>query len=67
MFFEQRPDGKLHVIFCNVGQGDATLIIKNSFQMVVDGGSRGDKLLDCLANNMPFWDRTIEVVVNTHP
>jgi len=63
----QMPDKNLHVVFCDVGQGDATLIIKGNFQMVVDGGPAGEKLLSCLGKHMPFWDRKIEVVVNTHP
>lgn len=63
----QMPDENLHVVFCDVGQGDATLIIKGNFQMVVDGGPSGEKLLSCLGDHLPFWDRKIEVVVNTHP
>ena len=63
----QMPDKNLHVVFCDVGQGDATLVIKGNFQMVVDGGPNGEGLLSCLGNNLPFWDRKIEVVVNTHP
>ena len=63
----QAPDDNLHVIFCEVGQGDAVLIVKGDFQMVVDGGPSGGKLLSCLGNHLPFWDRRIEVVVNTHP
>lgn len=61
------PDKNLHVVFCDVGQGDAALIIKGDFQMVVDGGPNGEGLLSCLGNNLQFWDRKIEVVVNTHP
>ena len=63
----QMPDRNLHVVFCDVGQGDAVLIIKGSFQMVVDGGPSRERLLACLGRNLPFWDRKIEVVVNTHP
>ena len=59
-------DGKLHLIFCDVGQGDAILIRKNSFEILIDGGP--DKtVLSCLADNMPFWDQEIEIVVLTHP
>ena len=63
----QVPDKNLHVVFCDVGQGDASLIIKGSFQMVIDGGPSGEGLLSCLGKHVPFWDRQIEVVVNTHP
>lgn len=59
--------GKFRLIACDVGQGDAQLIITpGGAQILVDGGPN-NKVLDCLAKNMPFWDRKIEVVVNTHP
>ena len=35
--------------------------------MVVDGGPSGERLLSCLGDHLPFWDRKIEMVVNTHP
>lgn len=60
------PDNKLHLIFCDVGQGDATLITKGFDQILIDGGPN-DKVLQCLSNNMPFFDRTIEIVALTHP
>jgi competence protein ComEC len=63
----ERPDEYLHVVFCDVGQGDSVLVTKGEFQMVVDGGPSGEKLLSCLGNNLPFWERKIEVVINTHP
>lgn len=34
-------------------------------QIVVDGGP-GTKITDCLWGKMPFWDRTIEMVILTH-
>lgn len=60
------PDQKLKIIFCDVGQGDAILIQKGFVQILIDGGPN-IKVLGCLSNNIPFWDRTIEVVVLTHP
>jgi competence protein ComEC len=60
------PDQKLHLVFCDVGQGDAILAEVGSIQVLVDGGP-DNKVLDCLSHYMPFYDREIEVVVNTHP
>jgi len=34
--------------------------------MLVDGGP-DDSVLGCLGRHMPFWDREINIVVNTHP
>jgi competence protein ComEC len=33
---------------------------------LVDGGP-DNEVLSCLGNKMPFWDRTIEALVSTHP
>src|SRR3990167_801771 len=56
----------LGVIFCDVGQGDGMLLISPlGKQIVVDGGP-GTKMVDCLSQNMPFWDRTVELVAATH-
>lgn len=60
------PDGKLHLIFCDVGQGDAILIVHRQTQVLIDGGP-DQKVLQCLDQNMPFYDRKIEMIVLTHP
>lgn len=35
-------------------------------QIVIDGGP-DDSILDCLSQHMPFWDKTIDALVMTHP
>lgn len=60
------PDNKVRLIACDVGQGDAILITKGFNQILVDGGPN-NKVLQCLSENMPFWDKDLELVVNTHP
>jgi competence protein ComEC len=60
------PDNRLHIVACNVGEGDAILISFRSSQVLIDGGPNA-KAIDCLSSYMPFWDRTIEVVILTHP
>ena len=32
------PDDKLHLVVCDVGQGDAILVSYKTTQMLVDGG-----------------------------
>lgn len=60
-------DNKLHVVFCDVGQGDAIFVrTPKGLDILIDGGP-DTSVLSCLSNHMPFWDRTIEVVALTHP
>jgi len=58
---------KLRVFFLDVGQGDATLIMQGSNQILIDGGPSGQILLEKLGKYIPFWDREIEMVIATHP
>ncbi len=58
---------KVKVVFLDVGQGDAILIEKGSNQILIDGGPSSQKELEELGKYIPFWDRTIEVVIATHP
>jgi len=61
------PDNNLHVSFLDVGQGDAILIQKGNQQVLVDGGPSPQAIGLELGKKMPFWDRTIEMVILTHP
>jgi len=60
------PDKKLHIIACDVGQGDAILATYGNLQILTDGGP-DNKVLECLSKYMPFWDREVELVILTHP
>jgi competence protein ComEC len=62
----QLPDDNLHIIACDVGQGDAILVTYKNIQILTDGGP-DSKVLDCLSRHVPFWDRDIELVILTHP
>jgi len=61
------PDDNLHVSILDVGQGDAILIQQGNQQILVDGGPSPQAIGLGLGQKMPFWDRTIELVVLTHP
>ncbi|MCJ7668961.1 MAG: DNA internalization-related competence protein ComEC/Rec2, partial [Dehalococcoidia bacterium] len=62
------PDDKLHVSFLDVGQGDAILIqTPNGQNILIDGGPDPQKINLELGEKLPFWDRTIDLVVCTQP
>lgn len=55
------------VVFLNVGQGDGTLIqFRNGQKMLVDCGPNAG-VLARLGAELPFYDRTIDYVLATHP
>lgn len=66
LWFSPR-DNFLKVYFLDVGQGDAIFIqAPNGNQILVDGGP--DKsILYRLGQIMPFYDRSIDLVILTHP
>jgi competence protein ComEC len=63
-----QPDGKLHVSFLDVGQGDSVLIqTPNGQNILIDGGPDPQKINLELSKKLPFWDRTLDLVVSTQP
>ena len=63
----QMPDGRLHVTFLDIGQGDAILIETPSGNTaLVDGGPAPSALFAALGEALPFWTRRLDLVVSTH-
>lgn len=67
IWFWYRDFSDTKVMFLDVGQGDAILISQGSNQVLIDGGRSGKVLLERLSEYLPFWDRSLEAVVATHP
>jgi competence protein ComEC len=65
--FDLKENKFLKVIFFDVGQGDASFIeTPQRHQILIDGGP-SSVILEKLGENLPFWDRTIDLVILTHP
>jgi competence protein ComEC len=66
--FFRHERGVLTVAFLNVGQGDAIFIeAPNGNQMLYDAGPPSGAVLRALGEVMPFYDRSIDIVVFSHP
>lgn len=62
-----RTDGKTHAEFFDVGQGDSALMtFPDGTRMLIDGGPDWSTL-EHLGQALPFFDRTIDIVVLSHP
>lgn len=59
--------GLLTVSFLDVGQGDAIFIDAPSGRQVLIDGGKSSVVLQRLSAVMPWWDRSIDVVMATHP
>jgi competence protein ComEC len=57
----------LKVYFLDVGQGDSILIRAPSGQNILIDGGPNNLVLEHLNNILPFWDRTIDLMILTHP
>ncbi|MBI4235097.1 MBL fold metallo-hydrolase [Candidatus Peregrinibacteria bacterium] len=60
-------DGEFHVYFLDIGQGDSVLFVTpDGSEVLIDGGP-GNKVIEELGEVLPFYDKTIEMLVLTHP
>lgn len=55
------------ITFLDIGQGDATFIeFSNKQQMLIDC-AKDSRILEALGRTMPFYDKSIDILVVTHP
>lgn len=65
-YFISLHDKNTKIVFCDVGQGDASYIrIKNQVDVLIDAGP-DRKILTCLGKHMPFFDKQIELAIISH-
>lgn len=57
---------KDRIFLLNVGQGDSELIRTRAGNILIDAGPNS-KVLEQLSNVMPFYDKTIDIIILSHP
>ena len=58
---------QLEVVFFDIGQGSSIFIeTPQRFQILIDGGPDEFLILEYLSQEMPFWDRSIDMIIVTH-
>src|SRR5581483_7761589 len=63
-----RPDGKLHVWFLSVGQGNAVLIqTPRGAHFLIDGGENPTRLKTALGDRLPFYKSDLDLLFVTEP
>ncbi|MBX4189138.1 MBL fold metallo-hydrolase [Candidatus Parcubacteria bacterium] len=65
--YGHKPSKLLHVYFLDIGQGDSILIDSPTHgRVLIDGGPNG-RVLSELGKILPFGDRRIDVMIESHP
>lgn len=65
--YEFSSDSELQVIFFDIGQGDSIFIeTPQKHQIIIDSGPGDKTLLEKVSSVMPFWDKTIDLIILTH-
>ena len=65
--FALNSNNILKVDFLNVGQGDSAFIQTPGGQQILIDGGPDNSALNKLSSLMPFWDKSIDLVILTHP
>ncbi|MSR87651.1 MAG: MBL fold metallo-hydrolase [Candidatus Zambryskibacteria bacterium] len=66
-FWQETPTNLLKVYFLDIGQGDSVFIETPTHkQLLLDGGPN-KKVLAELGKILPFGDKTIDVMIESHP
>lgn len=61
------PSSSMEIYILDVGQGDSILIKTQDEQYILVDGGPDEKALAQLQGIIPFWDRSLDLVILTHP
>lgn len=63
-----QPDRELHVWFLDVGHGQGVLVrTPDGAHLLVDGGPNPTQLRQAVGDVMPFWNRTLDLLIFSQP
>ena len=65
--YQRRPSEFLHVYFLDVGQGDSIFIDSPTHKHILLDGGPNSKVLSEIGRILPFGERDIDVVIESHP
>jgi competence protein ComEC len=65
--FDLTKPKPFEICFFNVGQGDSIFIETQKRQQILIDGGPNKIILKKLSQRMPFWDRSIDLMILTHP
>lgn len=60
-------DGLLHIYVLDIGQGDSILIRSPANEYILVDGGPSTKVFKELSDVMPYYERTIDVLILSHP
>ena len=64
---KDRPSNILKVSFLDVGQGDAIFIESPTGNQILLDGGPGKQVLRSISKMMPFYDSSLDLIINSHP
>lgn len=67
LYYLKINENSLRVSFLDVGQGDSILIEAPGGQNILIDGGPDDKILSRLGRSLLFWERSIDLIILTHP
>jgi competence protein ComEC len=67
LYYFNSTKNELQVSFLDIGQGDSILIETPAGHNILIDGGPDNKVLTGLGGNLPFWERTIDLMILTHP
>lgn len=67
IWYKQTPESWLEISILDVGQGDAILLEAHSGQNILIDGGAGKSVIRRLGEELPFWERQIDLIILTHP